>query len=100
MAFAYDADSVLFMNGTVTTIYAYRLDKNGNRIFDYGNYRTSWSGIAPLADDTYNKSPWTHDDVSNRTYFKITFIPGLKWRTNFSVDFIDLELWDMRKQRM
>ena len=40
-----------------------------------------------MADDTYNKSPWTHDDVSNRTYFEITFIPGLKWRTNFSVDF-------------
>ena len=45
------------------------------------------SGTNPLADDTYNKSPWTHDDVSNRTYFEITFIPGLKWRTNFSVDF-------------
>lgn len=91
------SDQTVWLLRTMPTVYpiyewdsatnAYRLDKNGNRIFDYGNYRTSWSGTNPLADDTYNKSPWTHDDVSNRTYFEITFIPGLKWRTNFSVDF-------------
>ena len=91
------SDQTVWLLRTMPTVYpiyewdsatnAYRLDKNGNRIFDYGNYRTSWSGTNPLADDTYNKFPWTHDDVSNRTYFEITFIPGLKWRTNFSVDF-------------
>ncbi|WP_278961048.1 SusC/RagA family TonB-linked outer membrane protein, partial [Parabacteroides johnsonii] len=90
-------DQTVWLLRTMPTLYpiyewdgatnAYRLDKNGNRIFDYGNNRTSWSGTNPLADDTYNNAPWTHDDVSNRTYFEITFIPGLKWRTNFSVDF-------------
>lgn len=66
---------------------AYKLDKKGNRIYDYGSYRTAWSGSNLLADDAYNKSPSTHDDVSNRTYFEITFMPGLKWRTNLSIDF-------------
>lgn len=65
----------------------YILDKNGNRIYDYGDYRKAWQGWNPLADDVYNNAPWTHDDVSNRSYFEITFMPGLKWRTNFSVDF-------------
>lgn len=45
------------------------------------------AGSNPLADDEYNNAPWTHDDVSNRSYFEITFMPGLKWRTNLSVDF-------------
>ena len=65
----------------------YILDKNGGRIYDYGDYRKAWQGWNPLADDVYNNAPWTHDDVSNRSYFEITFMPGLKWRTNFSVDF-------------
>ena len=62
-------------------------DKSGKPIYDYGNYRTGWIGWNPLADDEYNKYPWTHDDVSNRTYLEITFMPGLKWRSNLSVDF-------------
>lgn len=62
-------------------------DKSGNAIYDYGDYRTGWSGWNPLADDEYNKSPWTHDDVSDRSYLEITFMPGLKWRSNLSVDF-------------
>lgn len=66
---------------------SYRTDKNGNRVYDYGDYRTAWSGWNPLADNVYNVSPSMHDDVSNRTYFEITFIPGLKWRTNFSFDY-------------
>ncbi|WP_302026782.1 SusC/RagA family TonB-linked outer membrane protein [Parabacteroides johnsonii] len=63
------------------------LDKNGKPVYDYGDYRTSWSGWNPVADDIYNKYPWTHDDVSSRSYLEITFMPGLKWRTNLSVDF-------------
>ncbi len=55
--------------------------------YDYGDYRTSWSGWNPVADDIYNKYPWSHDDVSSRSYLEITFMPGLKWRTNLSVDF-------------
>lgn len=101
-------DQTVWLLRTMPTLYpiyewdgatnAYRLDKNGNRIFDYGNNRTSWSGTNPLADDTYNNAPWTHDDVSNRTYFEITFIPGLKWRTNFSVDFYQYNYERLCKQ--
>ena len=53
------------------------LDKNGKPVYDYGDYRTSWSGWNPVADDIYNKYPWTHDDVSSRSYLEITFMPGL-----------------------
>lgn len=63
------------------------LDKQGNPIYDYGDYRTGWAGWNPIADDVYNKYPWTHDDVSSRTYFELTLLPGLKWRTNLSIDF-------------
>lgn len=89
------ANTVWFLR-TMPTIYSihqrngdgsYKLDKNGNRIYDYGDYRTAWSGWNPLADDAYNKSPSMHDDLSNRTYFEITFLPGWKWRTNFSFDY-------------
>lgn len=66
---------------------SYKLDKNGNPVYDYGDYRTAWSGWNPLADDLYNKYPSMHDDLSNRTYFELTFLPGLKWRTNFSFDY-------------
>lgn len=66
---------------------SYKLDKNGRPVYDYGEYRTAWSGWNLLADDAYNRYPSMHDDVSNRTYFEITFIPGLKWRTNFSFDY-------------
>jgi len=89
--------STVWFLRTMPTIYsiykrdastgAYTLDKDGNRIFDYGDYRTAWSGWNPLADDAYNKYPWMHDDVSSRTYAEITFLPGLKWRTNLSVDY-------------
>ena len=62
-------------------------DKSGNAIYDFGDYRTGSSGWNPFADDEYNKSPWTHDDVSDRSYFEITFMTGLKWRSILSVDF-------------
>ena len=72
---------------TNQTTGEYILDKKGNRIYDYGDYRKAWQGWNPLADYEYNNAPWSHDDASSRSYFEITFMPGLKWRTNLSVDF-------------
>ena len=66
---------------------AYRRDENGNLVYDYGEYRTSWSAQNTVADNVYNKYPYTTDNASARTYFEITFLPGLKWRTNFNFDY-------------
>ncbi|MDR1557432.1 MAG: TonB-dependent receptor [Tannerellaceae bacterium] len=66
---------------------AYKLDSNGNHIYDYGDNRQTWISWNPLADAAYNPSPATTDNVSNRSYIEFTFLPELKFRTNFSVDF-------------
>ncbi|MDR2809748.1 MAG: TonB-dependent receptor [Tannerellaceae bacterium] len=66
---------------------AYKLDSNGNRLYDYGDNRQTWIAWNPLADAAYNPSPATTDNVSSRSYIELTFLPGLKFRTNFSVDF-------------
>jgi TonB-linked SusC/RagA family outer membrane protein len=65
----------------------YRVDSNGNRIYDYGDSRPAWTSWNPLADAAYNPSPATTDNVSNRAYIELTILPELKFRTNFSVDF-------------
>ncbi len=67
---------------------AYKLDDNGNKIFDYGNYRKGWSGSNLVADNIYNEYPTTGENASSRTYFEIKFLPQLKWRTNFSFDYV------------
>ena len=69
---------------------AYRRDENGNLVYDYGEYRTSWSAQNTVADNVYNKYPYTTDNASARTYFEITFLPGLKWRTNFNFDYFEV----------
>ena len=66
---------------------SYKTDSEGNKIFDYGDNRMSWTGWNLLADEKYNPSPWYHDDASLRTYFEIKFLPELTWRTNISLDY-------------
>jgi TonB-linked SusC/RagA family outer membrane protein len=66
---------------------AYKTDSNGSRIYNYGDNRQAWISWNPLADAAYNPSPATTDNVSNRSYLEFTFLPELKFRTNFSVDF-------------
>lgn len=65
----------------------YKVDNNGNKIYDYGDNRPAWMSWNPLADAAYNPSPETMDNVSNRSYIEITFLPELVFRTNFSVDY-------------
>ncbi|WP_280750981.1 MULTISPECIES: TonB-dependent receptor [unclassified Parabacteroides] len=64
----------------------YQRDGNGNKIFDYGDDRAAWTAWNPLADAAYNPSPETTNNISTRNYIEITFLPELKFRTNFSVD--------------
>lgn len=64
----------------------YKVDGNGNRIYDFGDDRPAWTSWNPLADAEYNPSPETTNNISSRSYIEITFMPGLKFRTNFSVD--------------
>ena len=92
------SESVVWMLRTMPTIYpiyqwdaeagAYAVDDNGKLIYDYGNNRTGWSGWNTVADNEYNKYPYMTDNASARSYFEIDFIPGLKWRTNFSFDYV------------
>jgi len=65
---------------------AYKTDSNGNKIFDFGDNRPAWTSWNPLADAAYNPSPQTTNNVSSRSYIEITFLPELKFRTNFSID--------------
>lgn len=90
-------DQVVWMLRSMPSVYPiyewdaqagdYARDSDGNLIYDYGDYRTAWSGSNFVADNVYNKYPYTTDNVSARTYFEINFLPGLKWRTNFNFDY-------------
>lgn len=64
------------------------LTVNGQRIFDYGDTRASWIGWNPLADAEYNNTLFLYDNLSNRSYAEITFMPGLKLKSSFNVDYL------------
>jgi TonB-linked SusC/RagA family outer membrane protein len=92
----YDAGAVRFMR-SLPPIYpiwewdyaagAYKLDDEGNRIYDYGSYRREWSMWNPLADAAYNRTLFWYDNVTSRTFGEVTFMPGLKLRSSLSVDY-------------
>lgn len=65
----------------------YKIDDQGQRIYDYGDNRQAWIGWNPLADAVYNPSPWMNDNVSNRTYIELNITPELSFRTNLSIDY-------------
>lgn len=74
----------------------YRLDSQGDRIFDFGPYRPSgsianWNLPATLPND---KSERMKDEFSGRTFLEVTFIPGLKFKTSFNVDFLNYNSLD------
>lgn len=66
----------------------YRLDNNGNKIYDYGSNRVAWIGLNPLADKAYNNTHYENDNVSARAYVGIKFTDYLSFKTNFSVDYV------------
>ena len=75
---------------------SYKLDENGDRIYDFGSYRPSgsmanWNLPATLPLD---KSERMRDEVSARTFLEVTFIEGLKFKTSFNFDLINFNSLD------
>ena len=75
---------------------SYKLDENGDRIYDFGSYRPSgsmanWNLPATLPLD---KSERMKDEVSGRTFLEATIIEGLKFKTSFNFDLINYNTLD------
>ena len=75
---------------------SYKLDDNGDRIYDFGSYRPSgsmanWNLPATLPLD---KSERMKDEFSGRTYLEATIIEGLKFKTSFNFDLINYNTLD------
>ena len=75
---------------------SYKLDENGDRIYDFGSYRPSgsmanWNLPATLPLD---KSERMKDEFSGRTFLEVTFIEGLKFKTSFNFDLINYNSLD------
>ena len=67
---------------------AYLLDKNGDRIYDYGNYRpTSYAGYNLAGSLPHDKNDINHDAATLRTFLVISPIDGLKYKMSLNVDY-------------
>ena len=74
----------------------YKLDSEGQRMYDFGSYRPSgsmanWNLPATLPND---KSERMKDEFSGRTFLEVTFIEGLKFKTSFNFDLINYNSLD------
>lgn len=63
------------------------LDGQGRKIYSYGEGRPGWDGWNVLADAAYNSYKSYVDNISNRDYLEITFLPTLKFRSTLSIDY-------------
>lgn len=70
---------------------SYKLDLNGQPQFDYGTYRPNAAlprynliGSQPL-----NKSRYTRENISARTFLEAAILPNLKAKTSFNIDYIN-----------
>lgn len=67
---------------------AYKLDANGNRIYDYGDYRTSSYGGFNFAQSMqYDKNDIRRDAASVRGFVLIKPLEGLSYRLSVNVDY-------------
>ncbi|MFV0311756.1 MAG: SusC/RagA family TonB-linked outer membrane protein [Dysgonomonas sp.] len=68
---------------------SYVLDANGDKIYDYGNYRPSSAatGNNLLGSSKYNTYDNKQDIVSVRANATITFLEGLKWKNSVNADY-------------
>ncbi len=67
---------------------AYVYDENGNRIFDFGEYRpNSFKRQNLLATMPLDKKEIKRDIASLRGYIQIEPVTGLTWRTSLNVDY-------------
>ena len=81
---------------------SYKLDENGDRIYDFGSYRPSgsmanWNLPATLPLD---KSERMKDEVSGRTFLEATIIEGLKFKTSFNFDLINYNTLDYTNPKL
>lgn len=70
---------------------SYKLDANGNKVYDFGAYRPA-SAIPRSnlpATVGLDKSEILKDNVSARTFLEATIIPELKFKTTYSGDFVN-----------
>jgi len=66
----------------------YLLDENGNRQYDYGNYRaSSYAKYNLAASMPHDKSEQKRDAASLRGYIQITPIEGLTYKMSINVDY-------------
>lgn len=70
------------------TTGAYLLDENGNRMFDYGEYRpNSYAKYNLLASLPHDKSEIKRDAASLRGFIQVTPIEGLSYKMSMNIDY-------------
>lgn len=66
----------------------YLLDENGNRIYDYGNYRKgSYNGYNFAQSMLYDKKEYKRDAASIRGYLQIIPFKGLSYKMSLNIDY-------------
>ena len=66
----------------------YLLDENGNRIYDYGNYRKgSYNGYNFAQSMLYDKKEYKRDAASIRGYLQIIPFEGLSYKMSLNIDY-------------
>ena len=66
----------------------YLLDENGNRIYDYGDYRKgSYNGYNFAQSMLYDKKEYKRDAASIRGYLQITPLEGLSYKMSLNIDY-------------
>ncbi|MDN0066468.1 SusC/RagA family TonB-linked outer membrane protein [Bacteroides gallinaceum] len=66
----------------------YLLDENGNRIYDYGNYRKgSYNGYNFAQSMLYDKKEYKRDATSIRGYLQIIPLEGLSYKMSLNIDY-------------
>ncbi|KMQ66240.1 membrane protein [Chryseobacterium angstadtii] len=70
---------------------SYRLDADGNRIYDFGKYRptSALQNQNAAATLPLDKNENKEDNFSGKGFLDFTFLPELKFKTSFSVDLVN-----------
>lgn len=70
---------------------SYRLDANGNMIYDFGKYRptSALQNQNAAATLPLDKNENKEDNFSGKGFLEFTFLPELKFKTSFSVDLVN-----------
>ena len=67
---------------------AYVLDENGDRIYDYGDYRHgSYAGYNQAQSMLYDKNEIKRDAASVRGFLQVTPIEGLSYKMSLNIDY-------------